>query len=288
MAIKFFGQYLLEKSKITPEQLLSAVEYQKEVNVSVGTLAIEKGYLTAQQVDKINREQLRTDNKFGEIAIDFGYLTQEKFNEILAMQITRKIFLGESLVQKGYLTLAELEKELELFREEQEKDETEIKTVLNNVKSLQTAEVFVDVTIKMFLRMLRETVKIGECSSSKDKVNLMDWTFYQKIMGAENCGFLLNLSTPTLLKIASNMMKMDVAEPDEISCDAVAEFVNIITGNGCAKLSTVDVKLKSQPPIIYDNRDDNKYALQGEYVSTVDLLSTIGDLQVAIEVYEDD
>lgn len=285
MAIKFFGQYLLEKGKITPQQLLEAVEYQKEVNVTVGTLAIEKGYLTSQQVEKINKEQMRTDKKFGEIAIDFGYLTQEKLDEILQMQKTRRMYLGEALVQKGFLTLQELEEELKLFREEQEKEETEIKTVLKNVKSLQTAEVFVDVTIKMFLRMLRETVKIGECSLSKDKVNLYDWTFFQKIIGGENYGFLLNISTKMLVEIASRMMKKEVKEPDEISCDAVAEFVNIITGNACAKLSTQDIRVKSQPPIVYNNLSDNKYKIESNYVSVINLLSTIGDLQVVIEIF---
>ncbi|MBN1664420.1 MAG: chemotaxis protein CheX [Deltaproteobacteria bacterium] len=284
MAIKFFGQYLLEKGKITPEQLLSAVEHQREINVSIGTIAIEQGYLSSQQVEQINKEQIRTDKKFGEIAIDFGYLTQGIIDEILRMQKTRKIYLGESLIQKGFLALEELERELKLFKDEQDKDEIVVNAALKSITASQTVEIFVDVTIKMFLRMLRETVKIGECSSSKDKVNLMDWTFFQKITGAQNYGFLLNLSTPTLLKVASLMMKKEIAKPDDISCDAVAEFVNIISGNSCAKLSTVDVKLKSHPPVVYNNLSDEKFSIQSDNVSIVNLLSTIGNLQIAIEI----
>lgn len=286
MAIKFFGQYLLEKGKITPQQLLEAVEYQKEVNISVGTLAIEKGLLTSQQVEKINKEQYRTDRKFGEIAVDFGYLTSVKINEILDTQRSRKIYLGEALVQKNFLSLAELENELHSYREEQEKEETELSTVLKNVKSLQIAEIFVDVAMKMFLRILREVVKISECSLDKNKLNLNEWTFSQKVIGQENYNFMLNISTQTLLKIASYMMKSQVKVPDEMSLDAVAEFVNIITGNTCAKLSTtVDIKAKSQPPQVYNNLSDNKYKLSTNgYISTVNFLSTIGDFQIAVEV----
>lgn len=285
MAIKFFGQYLLEKGKITPPQLLEAVEYQKEVNVSVGTLAIEKGHLTSQQVEKINKEQYRTDRKFGEIAVEFGYLTSSQIDEILDMQRSRKIYLGEALVQKKFLSLAELENELNAYREEQEKEETELSTVLKNVKSLQIAEVFVDVAMKMFLRILKEVVKISECSLNKSKLELNEWTFSQKVIGQENYNFMLNISTPTLLKIASYMMKSEVRVPDEMSLDAVAEFVNIITGNTCAKLSTVDIKAKSQPPKVYNNLSDNRYKLfTNGYISTVNLLSTIGDFQIAVEV----
>ena len=61
MNAKFFGQYLLEKGKITAQQLVDAVESQKSVHTPLGALAIEKEILAAGQVQKIHDEQRRTD-----------------------------------------------------------------------------------------------------------------------------------------------------------------------------------------------------------------------------------
>ena len=57
MPVKFFGQYLLEKNIITPQQLIEAVEYQESKNLKFGEYALSKGYLTAKDVEKIQNEQ---------------------------------------------------------------------------------------------------------------------------------------------------------------------------------------------------------------------------------------
>jgi len=284
MGVKFFGQYLLEKGKITSEQLLEAVEHQKGINISIGTVALEKELLRPEQIEKVHREQYRTDKKFGEIAVDMGYLTPLQLDHLLKAQMSRRVFLGEALVQKKFLTLEELEEELRAYREEQEKDETEVLGLLTQVKQANVVEAFVDLVIKMFLRLSREFVKIGGCHTNKDNLLASDWTISQSVGGDTNFIFLLTLPRELLLRTASRMMQKGVDEPTEYTLDAVKEFCNIITGNACSKLSAQGLKLKPQPPVAYDNSSPKKYVVAKEHeIVAVPLASTVGELEVVLE-----
>ena len=53
MSSRFFGQYLLEKGRITSQQLSSALDTQKAATPPIGILALEKGWLTAEQIKQI-------------------------------------------------------------------------------------------------------------------------------------------------------------------------------------------------------------------------------------------
>ena len=66
MSARFFGQYLLEKGRITSQQLLTALEFQKSISLPIGTLAMERGWLTAAQINEIIAQQKRKTLRFGE------------------------------------------------------------------------------------------------------------------------------------------------------------------------------------------------------------------------------
>ena len=53
MAIKFFGHYLLHENKLTKEQLIEAVDYQAEKNLSLGEIAVNEGLITQAQAEKM-------------------------------------------------------------------------------------------------------------------------------------------------------------------------------------------------------------------------------------------
>lgn len=285
MGIKFFGQYLLEKGLITPQQLLEAVDYQKEINVSLGTMALEKGLLNSEQIKKIHNEQKRQDKKFGEIAISMGYLTGEQLENLLDLQKTQRLYLGESLVSKGFLTLEQLEEQLNLYKKEQEKEEKEISHMFKKLPDDDIIEAYVDLTIKMFLRLAREIVKIGGCSSEKSSLNLHDWTIAQKAKGDKNFSFLLNLSNSMVLKISEIMAKRKKEKVDEMVLDIASEFVNIISGNALSKLSSKGRKLEPEPPVPYDNKKKPYQLKKDSNIVIVPLLSPEGKVEVCLEFY---
>jgi CheY-specific phosphatase CheX len=253
MNAKFFGQYLLEKGKITAQQLIDAVESQKSVHTPLGALAIEKEMLTAGQVQKIHDEQKRTDRRFGELAVSLGFMTHQQLIELIEVQASRKVLLGEVLVSKGFVDLEELEHELRTYQQEQEKISAEISSFFNKVLHRDIVENFTDLTMKMFTRFVKQVMKIELCEMGKDKVKLYDWAVTQKIQG-DGIEFASLLCVPTdfLLQMASSMLNQPITKENEVVIDAAKEFMNITNGNACAKLSGYGLNLRMVAPEVYE------------------------------------
>lgn len=284
MSAKFFGQYLLEKGKITSQQLVDAVERQRGVHTPLGTLAMEKGMLTAEQVKKIHEQQKKTDRRFGELAVGMGFLRQSQVNELIDEQASRKVLLGEVLASKGYITVEELERELKNFREEEEKISADISAFFSKVLHRDIVETFTDLTIKMFTRFGNQVIKIEQCETGKKKVRLFDWVISQKIEG-DNIGltFLLCVPRKFLLQMASSMLNATVSKTDELVLDAAKEFVNITSGNACAKLSGKGMDLKMLPPEAYEVAKKPYPVERANEIVCVHLASPDAKLDVAFE-----
>lgn len=284
MSAKFFGQYLLEKGKITPQQLMDAVSHQKGIHAPLGALAMEKGMLSAEQVKKIHVEQKKADRRFGELAMDMGFLVQPQVDELLETQTARKVLLGEALVLKGYVTIEDLEIELKSYKEEQEKISTEVSTFLSKVLHHDVVEVFVDLVIKMFARFGKQTLKIEQCETGKKKVRLLDYVVSQKIEGDHvELTFLLCVPEAFLLNMASSMLNKTINEMTDLVKDAAMEFVNITTGNGCAKLSARGLNFKMLPPQIHETKKSPYPVERANEIVCVHMASPDAQLDVAFE-----
>ena len=57
MSTRFFGQYLLEKGRITSQQLLDALECQNDITAPIGAMALEQGLLTPAQIRQVLDQQ---------------------------------------------------------------------------------------------------------------------------------------------------------------------------------------------------------------------------------------
>jgi len=284
MNAKFFGQYLLEKGKITAQQLVDAVESQKSVHTPLGALAIEKEILAAGQVQKIHDEQRRTDRRFGELAVSMGFITHPQLIELIEVQASRKVLLGEVLVSKGFVDLEELEKELRTYQQEQERISAEVSAFFNQVLHRDIVENFTDLTMKMFTRFVNQTMKIELCEMGKDKVKLYDWTVAQKIQG-DGVEFTSLLCVPTdfLLQMASSMLNQPITKENEVVIDAAKEFMNITNGNSCAKLSGYGLSLRMTPPEVYETARNPYPAGKANEAVCVHLISPDTSLDIAFE-----
>jgi CheY-specific phosphatase CheX len=284
MSSRFFGQYLLEKGRITSQQLFTALDNQKSVTSPIGILALEKGWLTAEQIKQILETQKKTNYRFGEQAVLSGLLTQAQVEELLNEQETsHRVLLGEVLVTKGYLTLAALEKEFKDYDKEEEKLSSELAAAFEKVRNRDLVKTFTDLMMIMFTRFAKQELKIEQCETGKDKVRLFRWVFSQKVAG-ENVEFNCLLSVPPklLLQMASTMLDETVSAPDELALDASKEFVNIANGNACARLSEYGLNLTMRPPEVYETTA-KPYPFNAKDVVCVHLASPDAKLEVAFE-----
>ena len=64
MSTRFFGQYLLEKGRITSQQLLDALESQNDITAPIGAMALEQGLLTPAQIRQVVDQQRKKNQRF--------------------------------------------------------------------------------------------------------------------------------------------------------------------------------------------------------------------------------
>jgi len=284
MSTRFFGQYLLERGRITSQQLVAALEHQKNINTPIGTLALERGLLTAVQIKQILEQQKRKSGRFGEVAVAMGLLTQAQVDELLQDQeINHRVLLGEALVAKGFLTLEALERELKEYKKEQEKFSSAVSASFSNVVHKDIVKTFTDLMLMMFTRFGKLDIIIEQCETGKEKVRLFRWVISQKIAGSDgefNC--LLSVPPKLLLQMASTMLDETISTADELALDATKEFVNIANGNACAKLSEDGVSLRLSPPEVYETTT-KPYPLRAKDVVCVHLACPDSKLEVAFE-----
>ena len=284
MSAKFFGQYLLEKGRISSQQLVDALEFQKQVKIPIGVLALEGGLLSAEQVKLVLARQANGDKPFGELAISLGLLSQAQIEELLQSQASHRVHLGEALIIKGYLSVDALEKDLKEHKKEEEKITMQVAAAFNSIANKHIVKTFTDLMVMMFTDFAEQRdIKVERCETGKENVRLFRWVFSQKIAG-DNVEFNCLLSVPPklMLQMASTMLDQNISTPDELALDATKEFVNIANGNACAKLSQDGVELSMQPPEVYETTT-RPYSMQKKDVVCVHLVAPDSKLEVAFE-----
>ncbi len=251
MVPKFFGQYLLEKGIVTKEQLLSAIHYQKTKVLKLGEIAVREGFLTEEQALKINEQQKVKDMFFGELALQMGLLTQEQVKKLINLQESSHIYLGEALVQLNYITKAQLQEELGKFKEEQ-KDVEEIKIKVPEwERKTDIVSLSMDITQKLFRRVIDLRVKYGTAIRAKEIKNLHIITSIS-FAGDENFDYILNMPEELSLITAKGLYrKANIKLDEETILDAVGEFANVVCGNIKGKILEKGYKCEIAPPKNY-------------------------------------
>ncbi len=250
MAVKFFGQFLIEKDIITNESLLHAIELQERTNLKLGEMALAMEYITQADIDRAHKAQLSKDMKLGDLLVDLGILTLPQLLEVIARQKATHIFIGEALVKVGAITPEKLETALEAFKADQApfvSDRVEIPEWLKDNRP--TWEIVADLTYKMVTRIIGVQFRPGKCQdisrmSKSHMIAAMD------ISGDISCRYLLSVSAGIQKAIAKAILKEENVDNEivEVLEDTVMEFVNIVCGNVVAKASQSGVTLEIAPP----------------------------------------
>lgn len=251
MAVKFFGQFLVEQDAVTGESLLHAIELQERTNLKLGEMAVAMGFITQNDIEMAHSAQLSKDMKLGDLLVELGFLTPSQLEEVIAHQKSTHLYIGEALVKIGSLTAEKLDDYLAAFKEDQAAyvaNRIELPDWLN--QNISAWEMAVDLTYKMITRVIGIQFRPGkfadiEVISPNHMIAAMD------LSGDMNARYLLSVSSGIQKTIAKAILKEDDVEneDDEILEDTVMEFVNIVCGNVVAKASQMGVTLDINPPV---------------------------------------
>jgi CheY-specific phosphatase CheX len=250
MAVKFFGQFLVEQGIITRDALLNAIDLQDKNNLKLGEMAVTMGLITPTDIQRAHNAQMSKDMKLGDLLVEMGLLTLVQLNDIIIRQKNTHLYIGEALVQIGALTGDQLQNHLDAFKADQARYvsngiELPITTANNNIW-----EMAADLTYKMVTRVLDLKFRPGTCTTAtvitpNFMLAAMDFS------GDVEARYLISVSEglqKTIARAILNEESVD-AEPLEVLEDTVMEFINVVCGNIAAKASQSGIILNINPPV---------------------------------------
>jgi CheY-specific phosphatase CheX/mannitol/fructose-specific phosphotransferase system IIA component len=250
MAVKFFGQFLVEKGIVSREAILAAIELQEQKNLKLGAMAVAMGYLTQADIKRAHKAQFSKDMKLGDLLVASGALNAQQLQEIIARQKEAHLYIGEALVQVGSLTGQQLQQCLDEFKLEQAPyvpDRVELPSAVANAK---TWEMVVDLTYKMVTRILGLQFRAEKGRS----VSTLETNYMMAALdlsGDLEGRYLLSVSAGAQKMVARAMLKEESVEHEAavILEDCVMEFINVVCGNVAAKASQTGDAININPPV---------------------------------------
>ncbi len=262
---QYFGDYLLKKKFITPEQLRIVLEEQKAVKVKLGILAIDAGYMDAAQVNRVHKLQTAKDKRFGELAVEEGYMTEGQLDELLTMQKKSNVFLGQALIEKGYFTFEKYEAVLIQYKEESGLNNDEIKALKNNniekiveifFRNVSSGDSYIyrdyfELFIRNLVRFIDDEVRLDEAREIHSFS--YDYLVTQRMEGKHNLFTGFAGAESVMAKFASIYAKEECGGMDALARDSLGEFMNCQNGLFLSNLSHKGVELELYPSEVREN-----------------------------------
>lgn len=250
MAVKFFGQFLVEKGLVSREALLKAIELQEQKNLKMGEMAIAMGFVTRADIQRAHRAQMTKDLKLGDLLVEMGILTLDQLNEVITRQKNTHLYIGEALVQIGALSGDQLQQHLDDFKADQAQYVADRIELPAGTSNSATWEMTADLTYKMITRVLGLQFRPGKCRQvttlgASHMMAAMD------LSGDVEARYLISVSAQTQKAVARAILNETSVdnEPVEVLEDTVMEFVNVVCGNVAAKASQMGMIMNINPPV---------------------------------------
>jgi len=257
----YFGDYLLEKNKISHDQLDEIMKEQTS-RAKLGVIAVAEKLLTPKQAEELNDLQKKVDSRFGDIAIEKGYLLPEEVNYLLTLQGNPYLKFIQALIDMNIMNLDEIESCIEDFKNDYGLSDTELEA-LKSGDIDRIIPVFIDnnipfagdcisLVIRNIIRFINNNILIKKSY----KVNKYSFPSiaYQQLVGSHELFVGLAGEDEALLNIASPFAKEKFLVMDEEAFDSVCEFINCSNGLYASKIITDDIHIDMTPPKFDKNK----------------------------------
>ncbi len=285
----YFGNYLVEKNKISQAQFKDVIEQQQKTRVKLGLIAVSEKLLTAKQAEEINDIQRKMDRRFGDIAIEKGYLLAEEVTHLLNLQGNPYLQFVQVVTENDMLMLRDIEEYLESYKKENNFSDSDI-DALKSGDIDRIIPVFINTDapllsdlISLFIRNIVRFINTDVIILKEYKVK--DYSFgslaSQRMLGTHELFVSFACKEKELLAIANSYAKETFTDMDEDAFDSVGEFINCTNGLFASKLSQDDIHIDMMPPLFYT---DKKLVSTGDiYVVPIVIGGNQTDLIITID-----
>lgn len=173
---KLFGEYLVQKSLITEEQLLDALIAQIEEQDSVVKIVRDLNLMNTNEVLQVLKAQVVSQRSFLDSAKDLGFWNQGKVEKIFNYMSAQRTPLGEILLKKKILDIGKLTSALDEYFGEKIKNASTEKIVSQNVAELDKMENSYNEFFEFIKPKYFEILKsIADGLTVEKKINLNIW-----------------------------------------------------------------------------------------------------------------
>lgn len=271
MFTQFFGNYLLNKGLVSPDNLADAMQHQKTTRLKLGVLAINAGLMTADQVNKVHAEQQRVDKRIGDLMVEMGYLTREQVEELFKTQPSGHLLLGQALVDNGYMTNSQFESALTSYKAETGISDADFYSAESENTSRLISQFYKfddNKNVKYFTGYLSLLFKniirfIGDDFTPLDAVVVNDKIcrncIGQHISGAVSAITVIESDSFSAVEFASRFANEKLTENDEYTQACISEFLNLHNGLFAVNVSNEDgIELSLEPQTFYNEYDLSK------------------------------
>lgn len=276
MSARFFGQFLISRGRISGEDLVRAIRYQKKHNIGLGDRALRAGHLDQRQTRWLNLEMKRGAGTFEGLALKRGWLTPDQLEKLLVEQRRDHLRVGEILVIQQALTTEQLEEELQAFKA----DEGAVPLATDTSAPGVWLEQLTGCTITHLSRAVGVAAKVGPSEEGPSETGAYVETrlsFSGDLVG----WFELRMPRELALFIARSLMGEGL-ESDDAIADAVAEFANIVAGNFCGVQADEGRAVTAAVPR-FSLTPPPGMATRGHTRRSCRLFTTAGDMVVVLE-----
>jgi CheY-specific phosphatase CheX len=266
MINRLFGNFLVEKQKITQEQLDSLLPVEKDFKAEVETIVVILRIMTPTAVIEL-LDRIDTENeRFGDKAVEEGCLTDDKLDTILTYQNNNFMKFVQLLINNGHTSLGEINKLISNFQTERGYGNAQLSSLIHDDLE-QCVNIFVplkSLPLKTLVRTIVGTMKrMIDSDAYLDKAYVtktiqLDKYASQMIIGDMRIKVYMTAPEDGLLGIANYFTGDTYESVNDDALDNVSEFINCINGLYATDLSYEDVSVDMNSP---------EYSLEGPLIS---------------------
>ncbi|MBD5451452.1 MAG: chemotaxis protein CheX [Lachnospiraceae bacterium] len=263
MLNRLFGNYLVEKGKLTSEQLDSLLPVKQQFKAEVETIAIVTKVMTSAAVLELIEKE---SENFGEAAVNEGLITDDKLDDLLVHQSNNFMKFLQLLVNNDYLSYGDINQELNEFQQKNEFDDGQINALIYDDLE-QCIELFVQLKEPVLKELTKTLVQTFRRLIDKDvyleKADIvpsvqLDKCASQMIIGDMRIKVYISAPGDDLLSIANRFSGDPYDTVTEDALDSVGEFINCVIGLFATNMSYDGMSLDMNSP---------EYSIEGPFIS---------------------
>lgn len=266
MLNRLFGNYLVQKQRITQIQLDDLLPVPKELKAEVETIAVINKILAPATVQELLSKLDKSSERFGEVAIDAGYLTDDKLDTILTYQSNMFMKFIQSLLNKRLLTIEQINPFLNEFQQLGGYNDSQMSALIHDdleqciaifvpLKTMQLKELTLTL-VQTIRRLIDRDVYLDKAYIARSLQ--LDKYASQTIIGDMHIKVYISAPDNGLLAIANHFTGDTYETVNEDALDNVGEFINCVNGLFATNLSYSDIEIDMNSP---------EYALDGPFIS---------------------